>query len=129
MAIEIPGDVKEILDEPVFVHMGTVDADGSPQLSVVWVERRGDIVRISSVEGRAKPRNLRRDPRCTLSFSPLSDPYRNVVMRGRAVSFENAGMDMIDRLARRYLGSERYEWAQPGQVRVDIEIEIDRVSG
>ncbi len=129
MVIEIPGDVKEILDEPVFVHMGTVDPDGSPQLSIVWIELDGDIVKISSVEGRAKPRNLRRDPRCTLSFAPLADPYRNVVMRGRAVSFENAGMGLIDRLARKYLGSERYEWAKPGQVRVDIDIEIDSISG
>ncbi len=129
MAASIPEDVKEILDTPVFVHLGTVDEDGSAQVSVVWIARDGDLISFSSAEGRAKPRNLRRDPRCTLSFTPIDEPYRNIVIRGRAVEIENRGQDLIDRNARKYLGVEKYEWSQPGDVRVDIVIEVERVSG
>ena len=125
----IPDDVKAILDEPVFVHLGTVNPDGSPQVSVVWVERDGDLIRFSTAEGRAKPRNLRRDPRLVLSFSPLDDPYRNITIVGRVVDIRQDGMAMMDRLARKYLGKDRYEWAHPGQVRVDLTVEVDRVSG
>jgi len=129
MGVSIPEDVKTILDTPVFVHLATVDEDGSPQLSVVWIERDGDRIQFSTAEGRAKPLNLRRDPRCTLSFSPIDEPYRNIVIRGRAVEIENRGQDLIDRKARKYLGAEKYEWSQPGEVRVDVVIDVERVSG
>ncbi|MFQ5554162.1 MAG: PPOX class F420-dependent oxidoreductase [Acidimicrobiia bacterium] len=129
MGIAIPDDVREIVDSPIFAHIATIDDDGSPQLSVIWFERNGDTIRFSTVEGRAKPRNLRRDARCTISFAPLDNAYRNIVIRGRAVSLENAGMGMIDRLANKYLGVEKYEWSRPEEVRVDVTVEVERISG
>ena len=125
----IPGDVKAILDDPVFVHVATINEDTSPQVSVVWLERDGDLLRFSTVADRVKHRNLMRDPRLALSFSPLEDPYRNITIRGRAVAIEARGAGLIDRMARKYLGSERYEWSEPGQVRIDVDIEVERVTG
>lgn len=129
MPVPIPDDVKAILDQPVFVHVATVNADGSPQNSVVWIERDGDLLRFSTAEGRVKPRNLRNDPRVSLSFSPLDDPYRNVTVAGRAIAIENNGYDLIDRCARKYRGVEKYEWAQPGEVRTDVTIVPERITG
>ena len=129
MGIAIPDDVAEAIDSPVFAHIATVDEDGTPQVSVIWLERDGDRIRFSTAEGRAKPRNLRRDPRCTISFLPVDNPYRNIVLRGRAVSMDNAGSAMIDRLANKYLGVDQYEWSVPGEVRVDVTVEVDRISG
>lgn len=125
----IPDDVRALLSEPIFFHTATINADGSPQLSVVWAGLDGDLIRFSTVEGRAKPTNLRRDPRIAISFSPPDNPYRNVVINGRAVEIEQRGMDLIDRMAKKYRGVDKYEWAQPGEVRVDVAVAIDRITG
>lgn len=125
----IPNDVAAILDGDVFVHLATVNPDGSPQVSVIWVLRDGDHILFGTADGRAKPRNLRNDGRVALSFSPPEDPYRNITMRGRVVDMKPNGTGLIDRLAQKYLGQDRFEGIQPGDIRLDITIEIDRVSG
>ncbi|MDJ0925072.1 MAG: PPOX class F420-dependent oxidoreductase [Acidimicrobiia bacterium] len=129
MATPIPEDVRAMLSEPIFFHAATVNPDGSPQMSVIWADIDGDLIRFSTAEGRAKPRNLRRDPRIAISFTAPDDDYRNVVIHGRAVEIEQRGMDLIDHMARKYVGTERYEWSHPGQVRVDVAVEIDRITG
>jgi PPOX class probable F420-dependent enzyme len=111
------------------VHVATTNPDGSPQVSVVWVTRDGDRVLFATAEGRAKPRNLRLDPRVAFSFTPPDDPYRNITMRGRAVDIRANGTGLIDRLAHEYLGQERFTGGRPGDVRLDVTVEIDRVSG
>ena len=125
----IPDDVRAMLREPIFFHIATTNPDGSPQLSVVWADVDGDLIRFSTAEGRAKPRNLRRDPRIALSFTAPDNDYRNIVIYGRAVEIEQRGMDLIDHMACKYLGAEKYEWSHPGQVRVDIAMAVDRVIG
>jgi PPOX class probable F420-dependent enzyme len=129
MPIPLPEDVRAILSEPVFIHAATVNPDGSPQVSVIWADVDGDLIRFSTAEGRAKPRNLRRDPRIALSLTAPDDPYRNIVVSGRAIAIENRGAALIDRMARKYTGSDRYEWARPGEVRVDVTVAADRVTG
>ncbi len=129
MPASIPDDVRALLSEPIFFHAATINPDGSPQISVVWAGLDGDLLVFSTAEGRAKPRNLHRDPRIAISFSPHDDPYRNIVLHGRAVEIEPRGMDLIDRMARKYTEADRYEWSQPGETRVDIAVEIDRITG
>lgn len=129
MPAPIPDDVRALLTEPIFFHVATVNPDGSPQVSVVWADLDGDLIRFSTAEGRAKPRNLRRDPRVAISFLAPDDSYRNVVISGRAVEIEQRGMDLIDHMARKYVGVEKYQWSQPGEVRVDVAVEVDRVTG
>lgn len=125
----ITDDIAAILDGKVFVHLGTTNPDGSPQVSVVWIDRNGDRILFGTADGRVKPRNLRRDPRVAVSFSPPDDPYRNITMRGRVVSIEANGTGLIDRLAQKYTGEDRFTGIPPGDVRLDVVIEIDRVSG
>jgi len=129
MPAAIPDDVRAMLSEPIFFHAATINADGSPQLSIIWAGIDGDLLRFSTAEGRAKPRNLRRDPRIAISFSPPDDPYRNIVLNGRAIEIEQKGMDLIDQMARKYTDAASYEWSQPGEVRVDVAVEIDRITG
>ncbi len=129
MSGTIPDDVRAMLKEPIFFHVATSNPDGSPQLSVVWADLDGDLIRFSTAEGRAKPRNLRRDPRIALSFTAPDNDYRNIVIYGRAVEIEQRGMDLIDHMARKYLGIDKYQWHHPGQVRVDIAMAVDRVTG
>ena len=125
--MELPEDVKDALDEPVFVHLATAMPDGSPQVSVIWVGRDGDTILFSTAEGRIKTENIRRDPRIALSFTTVGDDYVNYVLRGRVTRFEADGWWLIDDLARKYTDADEYEWKQPGQVRVNGEITIDRV--
>ena len=125
----IPDDIRALLSEPIFFHTATINPDGSPQLSVVWADIDGDLIRFSTAEGRAKPRNLRRDPRIAISFSPPDNGYRNIVIQGRAIEIEQRGMDLIDHMARKYLDEDSYPWAQPDDVRVDVAIQIDRITG
>ena len=124
----LPDDIKELLDEKVYVHLGTVMPDGSPHVSVVWIGRDGDKVLFSSALGRVKPRNLELDPRVALSFTPPDKPYQNIVLRGRVTKTATDGTWLIDRLANKYLGHESYQFAKPGEVRVNYEIEIDTAS-
>lgn len=129
MPAAIPDDIRAMLSEPIFFHAATTNPDGSPQVSIVWADIDGDLLRFSTVEGRVKPRNLRSDPRIAISFTPPDNPYRNVVLNGRAVEIEQKGMDLIDHMARKYTESDSYQWSQPGETRVDIAVEIDRITG
>jgi PPOX class probable F420-dependent enzyme len=125
--LELPDDVRAALDEKVFVHLATVMGDGSPQVSVIWVGRDGDTILFSTAEGRVKTENIRRDNRVALSFSTEGDDYRNYVLRGRVTRFEADGWWLIDDLARKYTDQDEYAWKTPGQVRVNGEIEVDKV--
>jgi len=129
MGVQLPDDVKEILDAPVFVHLGTVNPDGSPQVSVVWIKRDGDLLRFSTAEGRVKARNLRDDPRVHLSFTPVDDPYRNITIRGNVTELTTDGTWLIDELAEKYTGRFPYPWGQPGEVRLNVVVEPTSISG
>ncbi|MCP4304871.1 MAG: PPOX class F420-dependent oxidoreductase [bacterium] len=129
MPAAIPDDIRAMISEPIFFHAATVNPDGSPQVSVVWGGLDGDLFTFSTAEGRAKPRNLRNNPRIAVSFTPPDNPYRNIVLNGRAVAIEQHGMNLIDRMARKYTDADSYQWSQPGEMRVDISIEIDRITG
>jgi PPOX class probable F420-dependent enzyme len=126
--MQLPEDIKAALDAKVYVHLATVNPDGSPQVSVIWITRRGDTVLFSTAEGRIKPRNIGNDPRLALSFTPPDEPYKNIVMQGRATKTTSDGTWLIDELANKYLDHDSYQFARPGEVRVNYEIEIDKVS-
>jgi PPOX class probable F420-dependent enzyme len=127
-SMELSNEIKAALDEKVFVHVATLNPDGSPQVSVVWMTRRGDTVLFSTAEGRVKPRNIANDPRIALSFSPPDNTSRNVTMQGRVTHTATDGTWLIDELANKYLGHDAYQFARPGEIRVNYEVEIDRIS-
>ncbi len=125
--MKLSDEVKAALDEKVFVHLATLMPDGSPQVSVIWVGRDGEKILFSTAEGRVKTNNIRRDSRVALSFTTTGDDYRNYVLKGKVTRFEPDGFWLIDDLAKKYMGTDKYEWATPEQVRVNGEIEIDSV--
>jgi len=124
--MELPLDVREALDEKVFAHLATINPDGSPQVSVVWVGRDGDKVLVSTATGRIKPRNITHDPRVALSFSPPSKPYVNIVMQGEVTKTAEDGKWLINSLSHKYTGNADYQ-GKPGEVRVNYEISIDHI--
>ena len=121
-------EVREFLATRCYVHLATLMADGSPQVSPVWAETDGDLIVVNSAAGRVKDRNIKRDARVALSATHPDDPFKALMIRGRVVKVTEAGAeDGIDRLARKYIGGERYEWRRPGEVRVAYYIQPETV--
>ncbi|MFE4451649.1 TIGR03618 family F420-dependent PPOX class oxidoreductase [Streptomyces sp. NPDC056796] len=122
--------VRARLRAPHIWYVGTVFADGAPQVSPMWVdlEAEGELSFNTSV-GRVKEENLRRDPRVYLSHADHADPFDRVQISGEVVRFVEGeqARDHMDGLARKYLGSERFEWAMPGERRVAVIVRPLRV--
>ncbi|MFE7169622.1 PPOX class F420-dependent oxidoreductase [Streptomyces sp. NPDC057616] len=96
--------VRALLDGRNFAAVATLGPDGAPQNSVVWIKREGDAVLFSSTDGRQKVRNLRRDPRVSLSVFDLADPYTSVEIRGTAEILPDDGKRLPRELSHKYLG-------------------------
>lgn len=126
MGMTLDGDLRQALEAPNFWHLATVNPDGSPQSTTVWVHTRGDRILVNSALGRKKPRNIAREPRVALSFHETGPAgYRSWGIQGRVVETivgEQAEAD-IDMLAQKYLGQSPYPWRRPGERRVTFLIE------
>ncbi|ANZ16936.1 PPOX class F420-dependent oxidoreductase [Streptomyces noursei] len=110
MTATLSDALKELLDSPVFVTVGTIQPDGSPQLSPVWVKRDGDDLLISTTVGRRKERNIRRDPRVSVVLQPFDAPYGYAEIRGTASLSTEGGQELIDELSRKYTGKPYAEF-------------------
>lgn len=127
MAETIPQPARRLLKQPAFAHLGTLMKDGTPQVTPVWVDVDDGHVVVNSAEGRVKVNNLRRDPRASVEVQDPDNPYAYVSIRGRAELTHEGADEHIDDLAKRYLGQDTYPYRQPGEVRVKIEIDPERV--
>jgi PPOX class probable F420-dependent enzyme len=123
-----PADV-ELLEGRSFGHFVTLNEDGSPQATPVWIDVDDDgHVLVNSAAGRRKDRNARRDPRVAVSVHDQDDPYRWLSVEGRVVELREGSEadDHIDALSRRYLDRP---WSPvQGQVRVIYRIRPERVT-
>ncbi len=107
-----------------FAHIATVMPDGSPQVTPVWFDTSGGKVRFNTARGRVKERNLKAGSKIALSILDPENPYRYLQIRGTVVNVTEQGADAhIDSLAKKYLGKDKYPFANPGEVRVMYEIE------
>lgn len=133
MAVAVLSDeLKQLLDGTVFVAIATVQPDGSPQVSPVWVKRDGEDILVSTAIGRRKEENLRRDPRVTVLFQPFDDPYRYAEIRGAATLSTEGGQELIDELSVKYTGKLYADFNPKGAAegeRVVIRITPRKVVG
>jgi PPOX class probable F420-dependent enzyme len=121
--------VRARIAAPNFWFVATVHPDGSPHVSPMWVDVEGDHILFNTALGRVKEENLRRDPRVSLSCMDVDNPYDRVVIHGRVVEFVEGdeAERCMDRLAKKYVGTDRFEWRIPGEHRVKILVEPTRV--
>ena len=124
MPIEIPETVKQFLSEKAYGHVVTRNPDGSPQVSMVWID-----VLFNTAEGRVKPRNLRSDPRIIISVQSPADPQVHAVFHGTATVTEEGAEQHIDKLAKRFLGMDEYPYRAPGEKRLLVRTQVDRIGG
>lgn len=121
--------VRKLFQEPNFAHLATLMPDGSPQVTPVWVDIEGGHILVNTAEGRTKPRNVRRDPRVALSIVRQDNPYSSAFIRGRVVQIRREGAEEhIDKLAKKYMGQDRYPWRRPGEKRIILVIQPEHVS-
>jgi len=129
MAAPLSPGVRKLFEEPNFAYLSTLMPDGSPQVTPVWVDLEDNRILVNTAEGRIKPRNVRRDPRVAVAIDSREDPYSNAAIRGRVVEITNDGAEEhIDKLAKKYLGMDVYPNRRPGERRVLLKIEPERVA-
>jgi len=129
MAAAVPQSLKDLFEKKAFAHLATVMPDGSPQVTPVWCDYDGTHVLVNTAKGRVKDKNMRRNNKVALDLLDPDDPYRYLAIRGVVVEITEQGADAhIDKMAKKYLGSDRYPYRKPGEVRVLCRIRPDRVS-
>ncbi len=124
----LPNSVKNLIEARTFANVATLMPDGSPQVTQTWVDHDGDTVLINTFEGSQKHRNVARDPRIALTVIDPKSEYNMAVIRGRVreVTFDGAE-EHIDKMAKKYLGQDKYPMRRPGVRRVLIKIEPSHV--
>jgi PPOX class probable F420-dependent enzyme len=126
----MPEKYQDLLEKPAFAYVATLMPDGSPQVTPVWIDYNGTHVLVNTSRGRQKDRNLRRDPRVSVDILDPENPYRHLMIRGRVAEITADGADAhIDKMAKKYTGSDTYQNRVPGEVREIIKIEPERVKG
>jgi len=125
----IPDEAKHLFENKDFAHVATLNADGSPQVSAVWIGLDGDLITFNTAEGRLKTKNLQRDPNVAISIAGQENPYENLIVQGKVVELTHDGADEdIDALAKRYLDADSYPFRQEGEQRVIVKIEPQKVN-
>lgn len=126
---KLPEKVAQLFQEPNFGFVATLMSDGSPQVTTVWVDHDGKHVLFNTAEGRVKPKNLRRDARVAIAVADRNNPYTFATVRGRVAEITDNGADAhIDKLAKKYLNQDKYPFRQPGEKRLIVKIEPQRVA-
>ena len=129
MPIALPQSVKKILQDKAYGHVVTLNANGKPQATMVWLDVDGDEVLFNTSEGRLKPRNLRRDPRIVISVQDRNDPQSHMVFYGHSTITEAGADEHIDKLAKRFLNAEKYPFRRPGEKRLVVRTKVDKIGG
>jgi PPOX class probable F420-dependent enzyme len=128
MSISLSDATVALLDGKNYAILATINPDGSPQTSVLWVGRDGNDLLFSTVAGRVKHRNMERDPRVSVTVLDSADPENYVELRGRVSMTPDAGRVLDTRLAWKYDGRDPGE-DRPGAVRVVVRMVVEKVTG
>lgn len=132
--MKLPDSARAVLEGPALAHLVTLEPDGSPQVSIVWIGVDGDELVAGHLPENRKVRNTRRDPRVTLSVEAGTRNSMGLaeylVLHGRARITEGGAAELLGRLARVYLGPEvkfpPMDDPRPGYV---THIAVEKIGG
>jgi PPOX class probable F420-dependent enzyme len=128
MGIPLSDAARRLVDGRNYAVLATVNPDGSPQTSVIWVGRDGDDLVFSTVEGRVKHRNMLRDPRVSVTVIDSADPENYAELRGRVSMTPDVGRRLDTQLSWKYDGKDPGE-DRPGAVRLVVRMVVEKVTG
>lgn len=119
---------KQFFRKPNFGHLATLDRDGSPQVTPVWIDVDDEYILINTAKGRKKVRNVQRDPRVSVEVVEQENPYSMLSVKGKVVGMTTEGADAhIDAMSKKYLGQDTYPFRQPGEERLILKIQPEKV--
>jgi PPOX class probable F420-dependent enzyme len=127
---DLPEAVRNALAGKQFWTLATVNPDGTPQSTVVWVQERDGKILVNTALGRKKPRNIETNPNVALTWFDPENPYSTIQIQGRAAESytgDQAEAD-IDSAAKKYLDKDVYPWRKEGEQRVSYLIEPSHIS-
>jgi len=127
MSTQLTQAARTLISRPVIANVATVDQEGKPQLTPVWIDIDGDDLVFNTAKGRAKQSNLDRNPSVAVSVVDPDDPYNVVIVRGTVEATEDGADAHIDALAKKYLDVDTYPMRQPGEVRIIYRVRADHV--
>jgi PPOX class probable F420-dependent enzyme len=123
----IPDSHRDLLEKRAFANVATVDADGTPQVTPIWIDYDGHYLLVNSQKGRKKDRNMRERGQVAVSILDPDNPYRYLGIQGRVSEITEEGAEAhIHKLSHKYEGRD-YGNLNPGDVRVIYKIEPTRV--
>ena len=121
-------EIKRLFDCKNLAYLATLMDDGSPQVTPIWVDVEGNVILVNTAEGRVKHKNVSRDPRVAISTVDHANPYEMVTVRGRVVEQTRRGADEhINKMAKKYLGMDKYPFKMPGEQRILLRIQPEKV--
>ncbi|MGI5142070.1 MULTISPECIES: PPOX class F420-dependent oxidoreductase [unclassified Streptomyces] len=129
----LPRELRELIESGPMAHLSTINPDGSPQVTVIWIGLDGDDVVSGHMARHVKLRNIERDPRVVLSFDGPRVPgaFLNdyAVLRARAaVEPSDATWDLLDRLAKVYVSPDS-EFPAPKGPGYIVRYSVERIGG
>jgi PPOX class probable F420-dependent enzyme len=129
MVMKLTANAIRLIEGKNFAHLATIMPDGSPQVSPVWIDHEGDTVLVNTAVGRLKQKNTTRDHRVAISITNQENPYDRVIIRGRVIAQTLEGAEShIDKLAKKYMGLNKYQKSRPDERRIIIKIEPTNIT-
>jgi PPOX class probable F420-dependent enzyme len=129
MASNIPDSYLDLFQKKAFANLATLMPDGSPQVTPVWVDFDGTHVLVNSARGRQKDKNMQRNSKVALSILDPDNPYRYLEIRGTVETITEEGADAhIDKMAKKYMGKDKYPYRRPEEKRVLFKIKPTKTS-
>ncbi|MGI0068753.1 MAG: PPOX class F420-dependent oxidoreductase [Nitrosopumilaceae archaeon] len=127
--LTISSDIAKLFEDKNFAFVATLMKDGSPQITPTWIDIDKNTILINTAEGRLKQKNLTRDHRIAVSIADRNNPYSMVTIRGKVIAQTTIGADEhIDKLAKKYLGVEKYPFRSPGEKRIILKVIAEKIS-
>src|SRR5918997_6643233 len=124
--------IRRLFEGKNFVFVSTLMDDGRPQITPTWVdleEQDGGYILINTAVGRVKHKNVSRNPNVALAIYDQNNPYDMVSVRGKVVEQVNgdAAEKHIDKLAKKYMGLDKYPGRSAGEKRIILKIKPEKV--
>ena len=120
---------RKLFEGKNLAFVSTLMKDGHPHITPTWIDIQDGHIFVNTAIGRIKQRNVSRDPRISISIVDQNNPYDMVTVRGKVIGqiTGDAADEHIDKLAKKYLGKEKYPNRAPGEKRVILKIKPERV--
>ena len=119
--------VRELLANPNYAVISTLNSDGTVHNAVIWISAEDGAVAVNSAVGRKWPTNLERDPRVNVLVQEAGNPYHYVEIRGTATASTEGADEHINALSKKYIDQDEYPFRQPGEQRIKFVIQPEHI--